>query len=157
MYLGSGYPTSAIKTARRRFRVVHARSSQGAGRPLSLALLPFTHRRQLCVSQRTLGQFASMPATGQEQPINGAGQFAPKQPLAGGAVRVGEAAKPDPDATPRAASQLLRARQPNSVLPDAAPLRSFSRLAGRPAFLRHVAGGTPNSRLKARLKAASDS
>ena len=95
---------------------------------------------------------------GQEQPINVAGQFAPKQPFAGGAVRVGEAAKPDPDATPRAASQLLRARQPDSVLPDAASLsRSFSRLAGRPAFLRQVAGGTPNSRLKARLKAASDS
>jgi hypothetical protein len=31
---------------------------------------------------------------GQEQPINGAGQFAPKQPFAGGAVRAGESAKP---------------------------------------------------------------
>jgi hypothetical protein len=50
-------------------RVVHARSSGGAGRPLSLALLPFTHRRQLCVRQRTLGQIASMPATGQEAPF----------------------------------------------------------------------------------------
>ena len=99
-----------------------------------------------------------MSLTGQEQPINGAGQFAPKQPLAGGAVPAGEAAKPDLGATPRAASQVLRACQPDALLPDAAPLsRSFSRLAGRPAFLRHVAGGTPNSRLKARLKAASDS
>ena len=51
-----------------------------------------------------------MGAFGQEQPINGAGQFAPKRPFAGGAVGEGEAAEPDPDATPRAASQLLRAR-----------------------------------------------
>ena len=95
---------------------------------------------------------------GQELPINGAGQFAPKQPFAGGAVRAGEGVEPGPRWYPRAVSQLLQARQPDAVLPDAAPLsRSFSRLAGRPAFLRHVAGGAPNSRLKARLKAASDS
>ena len=83
---------------------------------------------------------------------------APKQPFAGGAVRVGEAAKPDPNATPRAVSLLPRARQADGVPPDAVSLsRSSSRLAGRLAFLRHVAGGTPNSRLNARLKAASDS
>jgi hypothetical protein len=81
----------------------------------------------------------------------------PNQPFVDGAVRVGEAT-PESDATPCAVSELLQACQFAAVLPDSAPLsRSFSRFAGWPAFLRHVAGGTPNSRLKARLKAASDS
>jgi hypothetical protein len=64
-------------------------------------------------------------------------------------VRAGEVPKPDPDATSRAASPWLRACQPGSVLPGAAPLScSFSRLAGRPAFLRHVAGARIDGRVE---------
>jgi hypothetical protein len=49
-------------------------------------------------------------------------------------------------------------RQCDEVLLDAAPLaRPLLLLAEPLAFLRHVAGGTPNSRLNARLNAASDS
>jgi hypothetical protein len=61
--------------------VVHARSSQGGGRPLSLALLPFTHRRQLGVRERTLGQIASMPATGLDQSVSVAAEIADNRPF----------------------------------------------------------------------------
>ena len=51
-----------------------------------------------------------------------------------------------------------QAPPPDAGPPDAARVaRPSSRVAEPAALLRHVAGGTPNSRLNARLKAASDS
>jgi hypothetical protein len=79
-----GTPAARPENRQGRVRVVHARSSQGAGRPLSLALLSFTHRRQLCVRQRTLGQIASMPATGQLETFGSDAQIPRKQSPADG-------------------------------------------------------------------------
>src|SRR5438128_898842 len=72
----------------RQFRVVHARSSQGAGRPLSLALRPFTHRRQLCVRQRPLGRIASMPTTVSKKANALIRREAIKQAVATGALKI---------------------------------------------------------------------